>query len=84
MRSFIHVGDKNANRLPAYHRMDVSFTRRFSGDWLDVDLGISVFNLYDHTNVWYREYLLDASPVIIRDVATLGLTPTVSLKVNLK
>jgi hypothetical protein len=84
MRSFIHVGDKNANRMPAYHRMDMSFTRRFSGDWLDVDLGISVFNLYDHTNVWYREYLLDASPVIIRDVATLGLTPTVSLKVNLK
>jgi outer membrane receptor for ferrienterochelin and colicin len=83
-RSYIHVGGKNANRLPAYHRMDVSLSRQFSGDWLDLSLGISVFNLYDHKNVWYREYLLDTNPVIVREVTTLGFVPTVTLQVNLK
>ena len=67
-RSYIHVGDKNANRLPAYHRMDVSLSRQFSSDWLDLNMGVSAFNLYDHKNVWYREYLLDTNPVIVREV----------------
>lgn len=83
-RSFIHVGDKNAQRLPAYHRMDVSVSRQFESSALVWDLGLSVFNLYDHKNVWYREYVLDTNPVIVRDVITLGFTPTVTLKVGLK
>ncbi len=83
-RSYIHVGDKNAQRLPAYHRMDVSLSRQFESSGLTWDLGLSVFNLYDHKNVWYREYVLETSPVIVRDVITLGFTPTVTLKVGLK
>jgi len=83
-RSYIHVGEKNGNRLPAYHRMDVSFSRKFNSTWFDWDLGISVFNLYDHKNVWYREYLLDTNPVVVREVTTLGFVPTVTLQANLK
>jgi len=83
-RSFIHVGDKNAQRLPAYHRMDVALSRQFESSAFNLDLGLSVFNLYDHKNVWYREYRLDTSPVIVNDIVTLGFTPTVTLKVELK
>ncbi len=83
-RSYIHVGGKNANRLPAYHRMDVSFSRQFSSDWLDLNVGVSAFNLYNHKNVWYREYLLETNPVIVREVTTLGFVPTVTLQVSLK
>ncbi|MCZ6520954.1 MAG: hypothetical protein O6848_05615 [Bacteroidetes bacterium] len=84
LRGFTHVGDKNQNRLPSYHRMDMSLSRQFITNNLRWDLGLSIFNLYGHTNVWYREFILDTSPIIIRDVTTLGFTPTVSLKVNLK
>jgi outer membrane receptor for ferrienterochelin and colicin len=83
-RSYIHAGEKNSHRLPAYHRLDASLSRTFSGDWLDWNLGISVFNLYDHKNVWYREYLLDTNPVIVRKVTMMGFVPTVTLQVNLK
>jgi hypothetical protein len=83
-RSYILVGDKNANRLPAYHRLDVSFSRKFNGNWLDWDLGISLFNLYNHKNVWYREYTQETNPTIIREVTTLGFVPTATLQVNLK
>jgi hypothetical protein len=64
--------------------MDMSLSRQFSSDWLDLNVGVSAFNLYDHKNVWYREYLLDTNPVIVREVTTLGFVPTVTLQVNLK
>jgi outer membrane cobalamin receptor len=83
-RSYIHVGDKNSYRLPAYHRLDVSLSRQFQTHSLLFDLGLSVFNVYNRANVWFREYLLDTSPVIVRDVTTLGFTPTVTLRVGLK
>jgi outer membrane receptor for ferrienterochelin and colicin len=83
-RSYIHVSGKNAHRLPAYHRMDVSLSRQFTGALVDWNLGISIFNLYDHKNVWYREYLLDTNPVVVREVTTLGFVPTVTLQANLK
>jgi hypothetical protein len=84
MHSYIHVGDKNANRLPAYHRMDVSLSRKFSSTLLDWNFGISIFNLYDRKNVWRREYILNTHPVIVRDVTSLGFAPTVMMKVNWK
>ncbi len=83
-RSFIHVSDKNVNRLPAYHRLDLSASRRFSSNTLNFDLGLSVFNFYNRANTWYREYLLDTTPVVVRDVTTLGFTPTVTFKVGMR
>jgi hypothetical protein len=83
-RRYIHVGDKNGQRLPAYHRLDLSLSRKFISTELDWNLGISVFNLYDHKNVWYREYLLEANPAVVREVTTLGFVPTVTLQANLK
>jgi hypothetical protein len=81
---YIQLGDKNANRLPAYHRLDISFSRQFTSETLNFDLGISIFNLYDHKNVWYREYVLNTSPAIVCDVTTLGFTPTITFKVGTK
>ncbi|KAA3656050.1 MAG: TonB-dependent receptor [Calditrichaeota bacterium] len=83
-RSYIHVSDKNANRLPNYHRLDLSATRGFSTENIRYELGLSVFNLYNHDNVWYREYVLDTSPIIVRDVTTLGFTPSINFKISMK
>ncbi len=83
-RSDIDAGGKNSSRLPAYHRMDLGFSRAFNSAWLDWNFGLSIFNLYDHKNVWYREYLLNPNPALVREVTTLGFAPTVTLQVNLK
>ncbi|GAB5535375.1 MAG: TonB-dependent receptor [Rubricoccaceae bacterium] len=82
-QSYIHVGEKNGERLPAYHRLDASLHYRFPVGGSDVDLGLSVFNLYNRTNVWYREYDLSESPFVTTDVTFLGLTPNLSLRVDL-
>jgi len=46
------------------------------------EFGLSVFNLYNQSNVWYKQYDLDVSPITITDVNMLGITPTFFLKVN--
>jgi ferric enterobactin receptor len=82
-RSYIHVGAKNSYRLPMYHRLDVSLSRKFrwdGGHFLDV--GFSVFNLYNRKNIWYREFQVDVSPIVVRDVPMLGMTPTAYFRVN--
>lgn len=88
--SYIHVGEKNAYRLPDYHRMDISISRQFeyygysydNSDPIVWEIGLSIYNLYDHDNVSYRDYDLDVSPIIVSDVLMLGFTPTLHIKVN--
>lgn len=79
--SYIHVSDKNSQRLPNYHRLDFSVSRTFftnSAKWV---AGLSVFNLYNNKNVWYRQFDLDVQPVVVTDVTMLGFTPTVFVQI---
>ncbi len=84
VQSYIHVSGKNANRLPAYHRMDVSVSRRFESERAKFDVGASVFNLYNNQNIWYKEYTLDVSPILETNVVMLGFTPTLYLQLYLR
>ena len=77
--SYISVGPKNAERLPAYHRMDIAAHFLFKIGKVDMDAGFSIFNLYNRTNIWYREFDLQELPMVINDVTYLGATPNVSL-----
>jgi ferric enterobactin receptor len=84
INSYIHVSDKNANRLPDYHRLDLSASRLFESSHWSTEIGISVFNAYNHKNIWYRDYNLDTVPITVTDVLMLGLTPTIYIQMNLK
>jgi len=79
---FIHVGDKNGYRLPAYHRLDLSVTYRFTLGQTKSNLGFSFFNVYGRDNVWYREFDVEDNEIIITDVNTLGFTPNVFFSIK--
>ena len=83
-QSYIHVSEKNANRLPDYHRLDLSGSRKWESDHWDTEVGICIFNAYNRDNVWYRDYNLDTIPITVADVNMLGFTPTVYLQMKLK
>jgi hypothetical protein len=83
-QSYIHVSDKNAYRLPDYHRLDLSAARKFESDHFSTDIGISVFNAYNRKNVWYRDYNLDTTPITVTDVLMLGITPSIYVQINFK
>jgi hypothetical protein len=47
------LGPKNAARLPAYHRMDISIVYTFRVIGLDVNVGADFLNVYDNKNIFY-------------------------------
>ena len=82
--SYIHVGGKNAERLPAYHRLDLGATRRFESDRFFYELNVSTFNAYGRDNVWYRKFDLSDSAVVVTDVTTLPFTPSIGFRMGIK
>lgn len=81
---YLDTPEINGRRLREYHRLDLSATMRFTLKSLKYHFGISVFNVYNRDNVWYRRYLAESTPVVVRDITLLGITPTVILNIELK
>jgi ferric enterobactin receptor len=77
---YIHVSDKNVYRLPDYHRLDLSASYNFKNKSFNGEFGLSIFNVYNQENIWYKKYDLDSEPIVITDVKMLGITPTVFVK----
>ncbi len=49
----IYWGDKNTERLPVYHRLDLSITKKFSFNFANFTVGASVINVYNRNNIYY-------------------------------
>lgn len=82
---YINVSVKNGNRLPNYHRLDLSATLNFKvGESSPASLGFSLFNTYNRANVWYMEYEIVDKEVIETPVYFLGITPNITFSVKLK
>ncbi len=84
VKSFTNPTDKNANRFPAYHRLDVSANYNFKNG----TIGFSVFNLYNRQNIWYKRFEVvrenDVSVLQTTNVTYLGITPNIILSLKLK
>lgn len=77
------VGNVNASRLPAYHRMDVGVSRfgRFFNIG-DSELQLQIINVYSRRNIWFYTYDFDENPIRQEEVALLPILPSVSYTVN--
>jgi hypothetical protein len=84
--NFIIVDRKNNARYAAYHRLDLlakydlSFIKEIRSS-----VSVSLFNVYDRANVWYREYSFDQSAgITATNINLMGFTPNVTLSIQLK
>lgn len=69
----IAIGDKNAARLPNYHRLDLALNHVWNlPSNRSATLGVTAFNAYDRANVWYREYTSIQGEIVENNV---GLMP---------
>lgn len=80
--TYINIGSKNGERLPAYHRLDIAAHYKIKRGKIEYDFGLSVFNLYGRKNTWYREFDFTQQPPIVTDVKYLGFTPNISFDMN--
>jgi hypothetical protein len=79
-KDFITVTDKNGLRLPVYNRFDLATTY----NWKSVkgaprNISLSLFNVLNRTNTWYKEFLIESGQVVETNVNFLGFTPNLSI-----
>ena len=77
------VEEINSARLPAYHRMDVSFSR--AGKFFKMgtsELQIQIINVYNRKNVWFTQFDFGENPVNQEDVTLLPTIPAISYTVK--
>jgi ferric enterobactin receptor len=85
-RTFLTISDKNAMRMPAYHRLDLSALY----DLIKIDsrkvgsIGFSIFNAYNRGNIWYKQYSVVNNQVVTSNVNYLGLTPNLTFSLKWK
>ena len=77
------AGPKNGGRLPSYHRLDVAINREFYvRNSMRGVFSLTLFNLYNRTNVWYKEFEVIEDEIIENDIQLMGRT--VNAAVTLK
>ncbi len=71
-------GKKNFYRLPDYHRLDIGlfYDTHLMFTKLPMEVYIQVINVYNHKNVWFREYDLNENPAVVEDFSQIPLLPT--------
>jgi len=47
------LGERNAKRMPDYHRLDISLSKKFNWGGRKFTFDVSAINVYDRTNVFY-------------------------------
>lgn len=74
--SFLY-GARNAQRLPSYHRLDISLSKTFRLFFMKIDFDVSLLNVYDRRNIFY----------FVRDtgerVDMLPFLPSASLRIEI-
>jgi ferric enterobactin receptor len=88
---FFTVTSKNCLRLPDYHRLDISATYKLlagsKGDKRRREIGyigVSIFNLYNHKNTWYKQFSIEEGQIIETSINYLGFTPNLTLSLKLR
>jgi ferric enterobactin receptor len=85
-QTYLTISDKNGERLPAYHRLDLSATYdllKINGSKVG-SIGFSLFNAYNHINTWYKQYSIQNNQVVTSNVNYLGMTPNITLSLRWK
>jgi ferric enterobactin receptor len=86
-QDYITAGPKNGRRLPNYHRADVAATYQLRGGPDGTtdrgSIGLSLFNIYNRENTWFKEYQIVSGQVIETDQRFLGFTPNITFSFKL-
>ena len=84
-KGFVSVSAKNGNRYSDYHRLDIAATYNFRLFHRNpCSISMSIFNLYNRKNIWYKDYHVEGNKIVVNDVNYLGLTPNISFSIRLK
>jgi hypothetical protein len=76
--NFKYYQTLNNYRLPAYHRLDISFTYHKQLKYWAYGFNMGVYNAYNRKNTYY----LASSPEGLANVSLFGILPYLSFSIN--
>lgn len=83
--AFMSVSTKNGLKLPDYHRMDAAITYHWTTKRGAMNsIGLSIFNLYNQQNIWYKDFQVVSGQLVETNVYYLGFTPNITVSWKLK
>ncbi len=79
------VSDFNAQRLPAYHRLDVGLRNKgsFFG-WADYEVQMQLVNAYGRRNIWFYLFQAEGDNTVSRDAVPQIPIPLPNLSLTLR
>ena len=80
--TYVHASGKNAFRLPSYHRLDAAVTRDFQFGEHTGQLVLSVFNVYNRRNIWYRTFEVSDEEILVQDVLLQPILPSIGIRMG--
>jgi hypothetical protein len=81
--SGVILGARNAERYPAYHRLDVGLRRTIQRRWGTATPFLDILNVYDRRdNVLFYFYDYSADPPVRTGISMLPFLPTVGVEVS--
>ena len=71
----------NSERIESSHHLDVSLSKTINISKSAIDIGCSIYNLYNKNNIAHKKYNPFSGEVSIKDVSMFGITPTIFTKI---
>lgn len=77
-----YPGEKNRHRLPDYQRLDIGlfWTKHFT-TW-SIEPYLQLINIYNHENIYIRQYDTSTEETTYDDVTMLPRLPTLGININ--
>jgi len=75
-------GEKNEAKLPSYHRLDLSVTYDLQLGNTNSTAGLTLFNVYNRKNVWYKEYETLEGELIENNILYMSFTVNVFFSIK--
>ena len=75
-------GEINEERLPNVHHLDVAISREWMFKPVLLNLGISIYNVYNKSNISHKRYNPYTPNLSVSNVFMLGFTPSINLKIS--
>lgn len=76
------LGDRNGERYPLYHRLDVSFRKDFPKGWGVLTPHVDLINVYNRRNVLFYFYEYERTPPVRSGISMFPFLPTVGVEVR--
>ena len=76
------TGEINEERLPYVHHLDVAISREWMFKSVLFNLGFSIYNIYNKSNISHKRYNPYTPQLSVSNVFMLGITPSINLKVS--